>query len=363
MTAPDPARPPVTTGVTDAMPDDNLAFWTVAPGRGELRPAPLRPPQAGEVRVRNLFSAVSRGTESLVFRGEVPESEYQRMRAPFQEGEFPGPVKYGYIGVGVVEDGTGAEAGALIGRTVFCLHPHQQRYVVPASAVVPLPNGLPPERAVLAANMETAINACWDGAAGIGDRIAVVGAGVVGSLVAWLCARIPGVEVELIDVDPGRARLAAALGLSHRLPGAARGECDLVFHASGHPSGLATALALAGQEATVIEMSWYGNSLVPAPLGGAFHARRLTLRSSQVGHLPAPRSPRWNHRRRMELALATLVDPQLDALISGETDFHDLPALLQRLAHAPAGALCERIRYPGTCAAPTPDSGDAPCTA
>ena len=347
------------------MSDTSLAFWSTGYGRGELRPAVLRPPATGEVLVRSLYSAVSRGTESLVFRGEVPESEYQRMRAPFQEGDFPGPVKYGYISVGVVEDGAGPQAAALHGRTVFCLHPHQDRYLVPAGAVIPLPPGLSPARAVLAANMETALNACWDGAPGMGDRIAVVGAGVVGSLVAWLCARIPGTEVELIDIDPGRAQIARALGLTHRLPANARAECDLVFHASGHPAGLSTALDLAGQEASVIEMSWYGRTAVTVGLGGAFHARRLNIKSSQVGHIPPQRSPRWHYRRRMELALSQLVDPRLDALISGETGFQDLPALMQRLAYTPAGALCERIRYPGASPldAHTPHSGDPSCTA
>jgi 2-desacetyl-2-hydroxyethyl bacteriochlorophyllide A dehydrogenase len=347
------------------MSDTNLAFWTVRPGHGELRPAALRAPAADEVSVRSLYSAVSRGTEGLIFRGEVPASEYQRMRAPFQDGDFPGPVKYGYISVGVVEDGNGPQASALLGRAVFCLHPHQQRYVVPASAVILLPPGVPPARAVLAANMETAINACWDGAPGVGDRIAVVGAGVLGTLVAWLCARMPGTEVELIDIDPRRAQLAAALGLTHRLPAEARTDCDLVFHASGHPAGLATALELAGQEATLVEMSWYGHTPVNIALGGAFHARRLNIKSSQVGHLPPQRTPRWSYRRRMELALSLLLERRLDALISGETDFDDLPALMQRLAYTPAGALCERIRYPGL--APrgehTPNTGDPTCTA
>ena len=279
--------------------DHPLAFWTLPPGHGELRPVALPPLSPGEVRVRSLFGAISRGTEGLVYRGEVPPSEHQRMRAPFQEGEFDGPLKYGYINVGVVEAGCGAQAEALVGRRVFCLHPHQQAYVVPASAVMPLPDAVPSERAVLAANLETAINAVWDGAPSVGDRIAVVGAGVVGSLVAWLCAQIPGTEVELIDIDPGRARLAAALGLTHRLPAAARAECDLVFHASGHPAGLTTALELAGQEATVIEMSWYGRTAVSVPLGGAFHARRLNIKSSQVCHIPPARGPRWTYRRRM----------------------------------------------------------------
>jgi threonine dehydrogenase-like Zn-dependent dehydrogenase len=332
---------------TDTSIDPTSAFWTVAPGTGELRTEVLPVLRDGEVRVRALYSGISRGTESLVFRGEVPASEYRRMRAPFQQGDFPGPVKYGYISVGIVEDGLGEQAAALRGRTVFCLHPHQQRYVVPVDAVVPLPDGLPAARAVLAANMETAINAVWDAAPSVGDRIAVIGAGVVGTLVAWLCARIPGTRVELIDIDPGRAAPAAALGLALRAPDTAEcgRECDLVIHASGSAAGLRSALAMAGFEATVIEMSWFGQQAVALPLGEAFHAKRLTLRSSQVGHLPPARLPRWTYRRRMELALSLLVDDRLDVLISGESDFADLPDLMPVLAANGAGVLCHRIRY------------------
>lgn len=324
---------------------DPLAFWTIAPGVGELRRELLPPLRAGEVHVRSLYSAISRGTESLVFRGEVPPSEFQRMRAPFQQGDFPAPVKYGYINVGVVEAGCGAQAEALVGRRVFCLYPHQQAYIVPAYAVVALPDAVPSARAVLAANLETAINAVWDASPTLGDRIAVVGGGVLGALVAWLCARIPGTEVELIDLDPSRAALATAFGTGFALPDGARGNCDLVIHASGAPAGLARALELAGDEATVLEMSWYGQRSVALALGEAFHARRLTLRSSQVGRLPPRQAPRWDYRRRMELALSLLVDSLPDVLISGESDFANLPDTLQCLSSAPAGALCHRIRY------------------
>lgn len=323
------------------------AFWTVAPGRGEIRAHELALPGAGEVRVRALFSGISRGTESLVFNGGVPESEFERMRAPFQEGSFPAPVKYGYASVGVVEAGAGEAARALLGQPVFCLFPHQCDYVVPAAAVVPLPEAVPPARAVLAANMETAVNALWDGAPAVGDRIAVIGAGVVGSLVAWLCARMPGTRVELIDRNPERAALADALGVAFRLPEDAASDCDLVFHASGNPAGLSQALGLAGQEATVIEMSWFGRQPVCLPLGEAFHARRLTLRSSQVGRIPPGRTPRWAYRQRMELALSLLADAHLEALISGESDFFDLPASMPHLLGPPGPTLCHRIRYPG----------------
>ena len=331
---------------TSKLLSDPLAFWTVAPGRGELRRETLPPLRDGDVLVRSLYSAISRGTESLVFRGEVPPSEYQRMRAPFQQGDFPAPVKYGYINVGVVEAGCGAQAEALVGRRVFCLYPHQQAYIVPATAVVALPDAVPSARAVLAANLETAINAVWDASPTLGDRIAVVGGGVLGARVTWLCARIPGTEVELIDLDPSRAALATALGAGFALPDGARGNCDLVIHASGAPAGLARALELAGDEATVLEMSWYGQRSVALALGEAFHARRLTLRSSQVGRLPPRQAPRWTYRRRMELALSLLVDSLPDVLISGESDFASLPDTLQRLSSAPAGALCHRIRYP-----------------
>jgi hypothetical protein len=295
----------------------------------------------GELLIRALVSAISRGTETLVFRGEVPRSEWQRMRCPFQEGEFPAPVKYGYAVAGIVEDGSAEWRG----RRVFCLHPHQDRFIVREDAVLPIPDDVPERRATLAANMETAVNALWDGVPGPGDRIVVVGAGVVGALVAALAARFPGAEVELIDIDPSRAALATAFGCHFAAPRQAWGEADLVVHASGSPEGLATALAIAGFESTVVEMSWYGTRIVPLTLGGAFHSRRLSLRSSQVGAIPAGRRARWSHRRRLALALSLLRDPLFDLLLSGETDFTELPLLMPRLALSSAGVLCHTVRY------------------
>ena len=322
-------------------PSSARAFWVTAPGTGELRRAALAPPRTGEVLVRTVCSGISRGTESLVFMGRVPKSQYQAMRCPFQEGDFPAPVKYGYASVGVIEGGD----AALIGKRVFCLHPHQERYVVPADAVVAIPDAVPDARAILAANMETAVNGLWDAAPRLGDRIAVVGAGVVGALMAALAARLPGTSVELIDIDPGRAPLAAALGCRFAPPDQATGDADLVIHASGSAAGLATALSLAGFEAKVIEMSWYGDASVAAPLGEAFHAKRLVLRSSQVGAVATAQRARWTHRRRLALALDLLADPVFDRLISGESRFDELPALMARLASAPGGALCHAVRY------------------
>jgi len=322
-------------------PRISRAFWAIAPGIGELREQALAEPGAGEVMVRARFSGISRGSESLVFSGRVPESEFSRMRAPLQKGEFPFPVCYGYASVGEVEAGH----ASLLGRPVFCLHPHQDRYVVPASMVVPLPEDVPMPRAVLAANLETALNAVWDGAAGPGDRIAVVGGGVVGLLTGALAAAIPGCAVTLIDINSDRRAPAEALGMAFAEPGDAPENCDLVFHASGRAEGMNTALDCAGLEACVVEMSWYGDSVVPLPLGRAFHARRLTLRSSQVGHVPPERLPRWSRQRRLETALSLLADARFDILINGESDFDELPDVMPRLAAGEMDAMCHRIRY------------------
>ncbi len=323
------------------LPENARAFWVIAPGEGSLKTEPLRRPSPDHALVRSLCSGISRGTETLVFSGRVPPSQHEAMRCPHQQGDFPGPVKYGYCSVGRVEQGS----KEWIGKRVFCLYPHQDWYVVGTDWLVPIPDSVPNERAVLAANMETAINGLWDAAPRIGDRISVVGAGVVGSLVAALATRIAGTEVELVDVDPTKRALAEALGCRFAEPDKARGEADLVIHASGRSAGLATALRLAAFEATVLELSWYGAEPVAVPLGEAFHSRRLTLRSSQVGAVARSQRARWSHRRRMSLALEMLADPMFDALIGQGSRFADLPDTLARLASQPAGELCHVVRY------------------
>lgn len=319
------------------------ACWVVSPGLAEIRDETLPPLPEGFARVRTLHTGVSRGTEGLVFRGEVPASEAQRMRAPFQAGDFPGPVKYGYVNVGVVEAGP----PELLGREVFCLYPHQTVFQVPASVLVPLPAGVPAARAVLAANLETAINALWDGQPNPGEHIAVVGGGTLGLLVAWLAARLPQGSVQVVDTNPARAGIAATLGAGFALPEAAQPQADLVIHTSGQSAGLATALRLAAFEATVLELSWYGSRPVSVPLGEAFHSQRLTLKSSQVGHVAKRQRDRWSHRQRLELALSLLTEPALDALVTHSAPFAELPQVLARLAGAGApDTLCQRIDYP-----------------
>ena len=317
------------------------ALWYVGPGRAEMRREAVPVPGPGEVRVRALHGAISRGTERLVLSGRVPPSEYARMRGPHMEGDFPFPVKYGYATVGAVEAGP----SNLAGRTIFALHPHESRFVLPATAVTPVPDSVPPRRAVLAANMETALNATWDAAPGPSGRIAVVGAGVIGALVAWLCGRMANTQVTMVDLLPSRAALAERLGVSFAPPAEAPRDCDFVFHTSASAAGLATALALAGDEASVIELSWYGAGDVPVPLGGAFHSRRLRLISSQVGKVAPSHRAEVTERQRLAAALELLADPALDALLAPAVKFRELPGQLARLLASETDVLCPVIDY------------------
>jgi threonine dehydrogenase-like Zn-dependent dehydrogenase len=330
------------------MPDPYLgnkghtsALWITGLGLAELRSAPEPRLNEGEALVRTLWSGISRGTERLIFEGRVPPQEYDRMASPLQEGSFPFPVKYGYCAVGTVEAGP----ADLIGRNVFALHPHQDRFVAPLSLLAVVPEAIPPRRAVLAANMETALNALWDAGCGPADAIVVLGGGVVGLLVAHLAARLPGATVTLVDLHAGRAPLAEALGARFALPDAAPQDADVVFHTSATSAGLALALSCAGEEAAVVEMSWYGDRPVEIGLGGAFHSKRLRLVSSQVGQVALSRRRRWTHARRLQAAISLLTDPSLDLLVSEEVRFEDLPGELPSILSREASGLPPVVRY------------------
>jgi NADPH:quinone reductase-like Zn-dependent oxidoreductase len=326
---------------TDHTDEIAQALWYVAPGQYEIRAEKLAAAASGTVRVRAMFGALSRGTEALVSAGRVPASEFERMRAPFMDGAFPFPVKYGYSTVGCVEAGP----PDLLGRTVFALYPHQSLFNLQADAVTVLPQSLPARRAVLAANMETALNAVWDGAPGPADRIAIVGAGVVGALVAMLCGRFPAADVTLVDINGERAEIARKLSVTFAKPERAPTNCDVVFHTSATAAGLTTALRCAGDEASVLDLSWYGDRQVEAPLGGAFHSRRLRLISSQVGQLAMSRRPRWTRSRRLAAAISLLADERLDTLLAPAVPFRELPSRLSDILDANSGVLCQVIDY------------------
>lgn len=317
------------------------ALWYVAPGVAELRSAPLAAPASGEALIRTLWSGISRGTERLVFNGLHDPGHRERMRAPLQEGDFPFPVKYGYCAVGRVEQGP----SQLVDRTVFCLHPHQDRFVARTDALFPVPDGVPPRRATLAANMETALNAIWDSGAGPGDRIVVVGAGVVGLLVASIAARLPGAEVTVLDTDDSRRAMAGQIGAGFETADRAPKDADIVFHASASAEGFATALSCCGVEAAVVELSWYGDASVSARLGGVFHSKRLKIVASQVGAVSPTRRARWDFARRLMKAIELLSDDSLDALVQEEVSFRDLPAALPGILAPRAAGLAPVVRY------------------
>jgi threonine dehydrogenase-like Zn-dependent dehydrogenase len=309
------------------------AFWTLAPGSGEILGETLPTAGSDQILVRTLASGVSRGTEALVFAGRVPASQHQAMRAPLMGGEFPFPVKYGYSAVGRTADG----------RRVFVLHPHQDVFLAPAAMCIPLPDAVPTRRAVLAANMETALNVVWDAVPLAGERMLVIGAGVVGLLTASLLARIPAAHVTVVDIDPTRESLVRRLGCAFASPDLAPREQELVVHVSASEAGLLLALDCAAFEARIIEASWFGDTSPSVPLGEAFHARRLRLIASQVGAVAPAMRERCSHGERLSIALELLADPIYDALLDGPTRFDDMPEAMPRIL-APGG-LCHVITY------------------
>ena len=317
------------------------AYWVDAPAQGSLRREAVPVPDADEVLVRTLHTGISRGTESLVVRGEVPAGERERMRAPFQAGDFPGPVKYGYLNVGVVERGP----VELVGRTVFALYPHQSAFVVPAAAVAVVPDDVPARRAVLAGAVETAVNILWDAAPLVGDRVTVVGAGMIGCAVARLARGIPGIEVTVVDVDDAKAGACERIGVTYARPADAPHDRDLVIDTSGSDEGLQLAIDTAGVEGEIIEASWFGDRAANVRLGGAFHSRRLTIRSSQVGMVAPRRRGTRTTSARLGLALQLLRDPAFDHLLTGESSWRELPDVMAAIASGSLPGLCHTIDW------------------
>lgn len=320
------------------------SLWYVKSGVAELRTERLGPPRPGEARVATRYSAISRGTERLVANGEVPESEWDRMRAPFQAGAFPYPVKYGYSATGIVTAGS----DAILGKTVFCLHPHQDHFQVAEDMLVEVPDGIPAKRATLAANLETALNAHWDAGTAPGDKILIVGAGIVGLLVGYLAQRMAGASVAITDIDLGRAPLATALGLTFVAPDSVPTGNRITFHTTATGAGLETAINAAAFEGRIIELSWYGARAATLRLGGAFHSRRLQIISSQVGHVAPSHRATVTLRQRLEKAIRLLDAPCLDHLVTDEIAFDDAPDRLTSIFTNPGLGGCPILTYVAT---------------
>ena len=323
------------------------SLWYTAPHTVEIRSERLPTTPQGSLTIETHYSAISRGTEQLIWNGAIGESEWQRMRAPFQDGDFPFPVKYGYSAAGTVVDGP----SEWIGVNTFALFPHQDVFTLPADRVTRLPEAIPLQRATLAANIETALNAIWDSGAGPADKIVIIGAGIVGLLLTYLAARMPGTTVVVVDVAPARRAIVEAMGATFvaantNLADTLGDDADVVFHTSASQPGLTTAINACGFEATLVELSWYGSTAINVNLGGAFHSKRLRLISSQVGHVAASRRARWSHARRLQAAAALLDDDILDQLVGDSIPFDQLPTQMADIFDKSGGGLAPIIAYP-----------------
>jgi 2-desacetyl-2-hydroxyethyl bacteriochlorophyllide A dehydrogenase len=320
-------------------------LWFTAPGAVELReglPAQLA---TGQVRVRALASGISQGTELLLWRGEGPEPFDPSLDAASAPTY---PRRYGYAWVGEIVETCAVDRR--VGERVFALLAHGDEHCVVASAARRLPPELPAERATLAANLETAVNVVWDAGIGLGDDVLVVGGGVVGLLAGQLARRAGASRVRLVEPLAARRLVAETLGFDaalspEQLIGAAEAEADVVIEATGRPECLDLAIAQARSEGVVAVASFYGQRVAPVSLGVAFHRRRLTLRASQVSHLPPSRAGRWSFDRRFELVCELLRDPRLDALLERPIAIADAAAVYARLAAAPQGSLQVVFHY------------------
>jgi len=314
-----------------------------------LEPVDLKQLSKDEVLVKALYSGISRGTESLVYSGKVPSSEWSRMRCPNQTGEFSFPINYGYASVGKVISVGSDVTNTKAGDKVFVLHPHQDRFIVGDSWINVLPDDLQdPEIAVLSANMETALNANWDADIENRKSIVVVGGGVVGILTAYVAKQLSGKKPVLIDIDERKAELANKFGFDFALARDAAsedfGKFECVFHTSASEKGLQLAIDLAVFEGRVIEMSWYGDKPISINLGGAFHSQRISLISSQVGHVSANKRQSHSHSDRMSLAMDLLRNSALKALLKPIVPFADLPDRLDEVLTS-SETLCPLVTY------------------
>jgi 2-desacetyl-2-hydroxyethyl bacteriochlorophyllide A dehydrogenase len=300
------------------------ALVFVGPGRVEVVDEEQAPPGAGEVLVRTRVSAVSAGTERLVFRGELPRGLPLDESLPALAGASSSyPARFGYAAVGdVAAVGPGVDA-TWTGRRVFAFAPHASAFAARAADVLPVPDGLDAERAALYANMETAVTLALDGAPRVGERVAVVGQGTVGLLATAVLARFPLQTLVVVDAAPARARLGLALGADAAVTDAAAARvalgaagADLTFELTGDPAALDVAVAVTGREGRVVVGSFYGSRRAPVDLGAHFHRGRLTIASSQVSHLPPALTGRWDRARRTEVTWRELARVDVAPLIS-----------------------------------------------
>jgi 2-desacetyl-2-hydroxyethyl bacteriochlorophyllide A dehydrogenase len=284
------------------------SLYFTAPHTIDVREEPLPALAAGQVLAQTLCSAISPGTEMLVYRGQVPTEMAVDETIAALGGQFRFPLKYGYSAVGrVLELGPGVDS-AWQGRTVFAFNPHESHVIADIAQLFPLPDDVDAETALFLPNMETAVNFLLDGAPLIGERVAVLGQGVVGLLTTALLARCPLANLTTFDHYPLRRETSLALGAHVSLsPESSPAlQADLTYELSGSPAALDAAIALTGFDGRIVVGSWYGQKRAALDLGGRFHRSRIRLISSQVSTLTPALSGRWDKARRLQVAWAML---------------------------------------------------------
>ena len=352
---------------------ERLSLWFEAPGRVGVRRSPLPEPGPGEARVRASVSAISTGTERAAFRGRLdPGWARDETLGALREGGFRYPFQYGYASVGVVDrvgppPAAGSPPGARLraGERVFGFVPHQSVFCAPAPELLRVPRGLPDERAALFPYLETAVNLLLDGAPRVGDRVAVVGQGVLGLSLTALLARFPLGGLVTVEPRGERRELSRAFGAPASVPpeGAEEavrselgGGAERVFEVSGHRAGLDLAIRLAAREGRVVAGSWLAGGTTELDLGGWFHRGRVGIVSSQVSRLP-PLGPSWTVGRRRELAWSLLAGIPLESLV---TDRFPLAEAERAYARLDGGeALAVLLTGGGWESGPVPGSGEA----
>ena len=313
------------------------ALWHTSASQSQIKEVELSANPA--CVVKSLYSLISTGTERLVSRGQVPHALYASMKVPYMEGEFSFPVKYGYSLVGEVQEGP----EEILGKKVHLLHPHQDYCRVQASELTVLPGEVPPLRATLASNLETALNSIWDSGVSVGDRVLVVGFGIIGSLTARLLQSIAGVEVWVYDLDAQRSELASASGF--HIVDRMLYDFDIAFHCSSSSKGLQSCIDHIGFEGKVMEMSWYGEQAVELQLGGSFHQQRKQIISSQVSSIPSNHRARWDFNRRKAVVMELLKNPAYDQHLGEQVPFDKVPALFGNIRKGSLSALSWVIAY------------------
>lgn len=336
------------SGATDTTPA--LQLWFTAPHRVEVREAALPAPAPEQVLVKTRYSAVSTGTELLAYRGQLPcaialDSSLKALQQPSDY-----PLQYGYACVGEVQQTGSAVDPSWNGRQVFSFQPHASHFLAHPDELKTVPDGLPAQAAVFLPNMETAVNLVQDGRPLIGERVVVLGQGIVGLLLTALLARHPLGSLVAVEGRPERQELARRLGANmvvspEEAAGAATGA-DLIYEVSGQPEALNLAIDLSGYASRIVIGSWYGSKAAPVDLGGAAHRNRLQLITSQVSTVDPALSGRWDKERRFGLVweMIRCVDPT--SLITHTLPLQEAGTLYQQLHEAQSGIVQPLFHYP-----------------